>query len=128
MANLVSEVCVSRFPRDRQVSYETWIRCNSYNTLKMDTASDSDILKKAKNDNRVILTHDLDFGKLLSFSGANMPSVVVFRLNNMKPENVNSYCQKIISLFHNELENGAILSVGDKKIRCHNLPITSAND
>lgn len=56
--------------------------------LSMETASDTEILDLAKNDNRVILTHDLDFGKLLSFSGDTMPSVVVFRLNNMKPENV----------------------------------------
>ena len=93
--------------------------------LAMERASDQEILDRAKKDERIILTHDLDFGKLLAFSGASMPSVLVFRPKNMRPENVNTLCKSAITRFHNELENGAILSVGDNKIRCHYLPITS---
>ncbi|HEY57982.1 MAG TPA: DUF5615 family PIN-like protein, partial [Anaerolineae bacterium] len=34
----------------------------------------------------VLLTHDLDFGELVAASGARLPSVVVFRLRNMRPQ------------------------------------------
>ncbi|MBN2061576.1 MAG: DUF5615 family PIN-like protein [Deltaproteobacteria bacterium] len=91
--------------------------------IGMETASDTEILDKAKKENRVILTHDLDFGRLLAFSCGGMPSVVVFRLGNMKPENVNNICKEAIIRFHDELEKGVILSIGDRKIRCHYLPI-----
>ena len=90
----------------------------------METASDSEILNKALNGNRIILTHDLDFGKLLATSGTKSPSVVVFRLKNMRPENVNRFCDRIIDRFADALVKGAILSVGDKRIRCHLLPIS----
>lgn len=89
----------------------------------MERASDLEIMDKALNEQRVILTHDLDFGKLLAFSGAKLPSVVTFRLKNMRPENVNRVCDRVIDRFADALEKGAILSVGDKKIRCHLLPI-----
>ena len=89
----------------------------------MDRASDLEIVEKALNEHRIILTHDLDFGMLLALSGARMPSVVIFRLENMRPDNVNRFCERAIDRFSDSLEKGAILSVGDKRIRCHELPI-----
>ena len=89
----------------------------------MEKASDSEILDKALNEKRVILTHDLGFGKLLASSRTKLPSVVIFRLKNMRPENVNKVCDKIIDRFIGALEKGAILSVGDKRVRCHQLPL-----
>jgi predicted nuclease of predicted toxin-antitoxin system len=92
----------------------------------MDRASDSEIMDKALNEGRIILTHDLDFGRLLAFSGERLPSVVTFRLKNMRPENVNQFCKKIIDRFSDTMDKGAILSVGDRKIRSHLLPINKA--
>lgn len=89
----------------------------------METASDAEILNKALNEKRIILTHDLDFGKLLATSGTKSPSVVIFRLKNMRPDNVNNFCKRILDRFADAIEKGAILSVGDKRIRCHQLPI-----
>ena len=89
----------------------------------METASDTEILNKALYEKRIVLTHDLDFGKLLATSGTKSPSVVIFRLKNMRPETVNKFCERIINRFADALEKGAILSVGDKRIRCHQLPI-----
>jgi predicted nuclease of predicted toxin-antitoxin system len=90
----------------------------------METASDSEILNKALHEKRIILTHDLDFGKLLATAGTSLLSVVIFRLKNMRLENVNRFCAVIIDRFADVLEKGAILSVGDKRIRCHLLPIS----
>jgi predicted nuclease of predicted toxin-antitoxin system len=89
----------------------------------LERASDDEILVKAFNEQGVILTHDLDFASLLAKSKARLPSVIIFRLKNMRPENVNRICEKILDRFSEELEKGSILSVDDKKIRCHQLPI-----
>ena len=95
--------------------------------IAMGSSSDLDILNKALNEDRIILTHDLDFGRLLALSGAKLPSVIIFRLGNMRFENVNRVCDMLIRRFSDALEKGAILSVGDKKTRCHPLPITRDN-
>ncbi|MGM0426679.1 MAG: DUF5615 family PIN-like protein [Thermodesulfobacteriota bacterium] len=89
----------------------------------MDRATDSQIMEKALKEERIILTHDLDFGRMLAFSGDRGPSVVTFRLTNMRPENVNQFCKAIIDRFSDVMAEGAILSVGDKKIRRHLLPV-----
>ena len=51
---------------------------------------------KSLSKDRVLLTHDLDFGELVARSGGKLPSVIIFRLRNMTPENVNKYLHSII--------------------------------
>ena len=46
---------------------------------------DDQILQKAKREQRVILTFDLDFGELLAAAGGVTPSVVLFRMRNQTP-------------------------------------------
>jgi predicted nuclease of predicted toxin-antitoxin system len=62
----------------------------------LDRLPDSSILEKARREARVLLTHDLDFGELIAASGTLSPSVIIFRLRNMRPERVNRYLQEII--------------------------------
>lgn len=38
---------------------------------------DAEILVKARAEERIVLTHDLDFGELLAASGGTLPSVVI---------------------------------------------------
>jgi predicted nuclease of predicted toxin-antitoxin system len=85
--------------------------------------SDATILQKARDEGRVLLTHDLDFGELMAASGAALPSVVIFRLRNMRPERVNGYLGKVVTEHQEMLEQGVIMSVSEKQIRLRNLPI-----
>lgn len=43
---------------------------------------DEDILIKAKNESRIILTVDLDLGELLAISKGTLPSLILFHLGN----------------------------------------------
>ncbi len=96
-------------------------------TLGLDQLPDSAILEKARFEDRIILTHDLDFGELTAASGASLPSVIVFRLRNMQPGYVNGYLHSIILQYAKVLENGAIISVTEGLIRVRNLPIHAHN-
>jgi len=51
-------------------------------------ASDLEIVIEAKSNKEVIITHDLDYGHLLTFSGEKEPSVIIFRLRNSHPDNL----------------------------------------
>jgi predicted nuclease of predicted toxin-antitoxin system len=84
---------------------------------------DPGILDKARREGRVLLTHDLDFGELVAASGANLPSVVTFRLRSMHPDRVNSYLQALISHHQDALEQGAIVSVTEGRVRVRLLPL-----
>ena len=84
---------------------------------------DGDILEKACRENRILLTHDLDFGELLAASGENLPSVIIFRLKDMRAANVNRHLFSILKGHLEPLKAGAVLSVSEQKVRIRVLPI-----
>lgn len=89
----------------------------------LDRLPDSDILSKARREGYVVLTSDLDFGGLIAASGAELPSVVIFRLKNMRFANVKLHMQEIVNHHIDVLVKGAVLSVTERRIRIRNLPI-----
>ena len=89
----------------------------------LDRLPDSAILEKARHEERILLTHDLDFGELVAASGAKLPSVIIFRLRNMRPEQVNLYLQGIITQHQAAIQEGAIISVTEGHIRVRVLPV-----
>jgi len=82
-----------------------------------------EILAKARAEERVLLTHDLDFGELLAASGGELPSVIIFRLKDMRSENVNFHLFSILEKQSAALEKGVVCSVSERKVRIRALPI-----
>ena len=92
----------------------------------LDRLEDPAILAKAQEEDRILLTHDLDFGELIAMSGARLPSIVVFRLRNMRPEMVSRYLRGIIDQHGESLEKGAIISVTEGQVRVRVLPLRTS--
>lgn len=84
---------------------------------------DSEILEKARIEERILLTSDLDFGELIAASAAQLPTVIIFRLRNMRPESLNRHMALIFEKHENLLEAGFILSVTEGQIRARALPL-----
>lgn len=91
--------------------------------LGLERLPDAAIVEKARSEGYIVLTHDLDFGELLALSGADLPSVVIFRLQSMRPSNVNRYLRILITDHQTALAEGAIFSVSESRIRVRRLPI-----
>ena len=95
--------------------------------IGMAQASDSEIVEEARRNKEVIVTHDLDYGRLLAFFGRSTPSVIIFRLRNTHPDNLLS---RIIGTWHqieNSLSEGAIVVIEDSTLRIRKLPIIGTN-
>jgi len=84
---------------------------------------DEQIVQKAIREERTILTHDLVFGRLMALSRGQTPSVITFRLDDMKPANVNHYLGETLARFAEVLEQGALISVNEQIIRMRRLPV-----
>lgn len=84
---------------------------------------DSDILEKARREQRIVLTCDLDFGDLLAASSASLPSVILFRLRNYTPTYLNPRLFRVIEECQDALLSGAIVIVQDTRYRVRRLPI-----
>jgi predicted nuclease of predicted toxin-antitoxin system len=89
----------------------------------LDRLPDPAILEKARSEQCVLLTHDLDFSELVALGGSRLPSVITFRLRNMRPERVNHYLRQIIAGHRDALERGAIVSVTEGQVRVRLLPV-----
>jgi predicted nuclease of predicted toxin-antitoxin system len=98
--------------------------CRHVGDIGMAQASDLAITENARANGEVILTHDLDYGYLLAFSGESVPSVVIFRLHDTHPDNL---LTRLMSTWH-EIEapllEGAIVVMEDAAVRIRRLPIT----
>jgi len=89
----------------------------------LEKMTDQNILDKARQEERILLTVDLDFAQLLAISGDSLPSVILFRLGNVSREVVNRRLLAILNNYATELTNGLIISVTDVSIRLRHLPI-----
>ena len=92
----------------------------------LDRLADEHVLQKALCEDRILLTSDLDFCYLMAISRAALPSVVLFRLPSMRPENVCRDLELIIDGFADELLRGSIIVVSESGIRVRRLPIGQA--
>ncbi len=97
------------------------------NSLGLDRMPDPDILALAQQEERIVLTSDLGFGDLLAYSGAGLPSVIIFRLSNMRSESVNAHLQAALEQFADALAAGVIISISDRRMRVRQLPIRRNN-
>jgi predicted nuclease of predicted toxin-antitoxin system len=86
-------------------------------------AEDSTIMGEARVRREVILTHDLDYGTLLAFSGEKEPSVVIFRQSDIRPAALFQAMMRSWSLIAPALESGAVVVFEDNAIRIRMLPI-----
>ena len=85
-------------------------------------ARDPDILQWAREEDRILLTHDLDFSELVAASQGDLPSVIVFRLRDMTPDSVNEHLDRVLTRHPQPLEKGAIFSVQEGRIRWRSIP------
>ena len=91
--------------------------------IGMARSSDTEIIEKARANQEVIITHDLDYGHLLAFSGKSAPSVIIFRLRNTHPDNLFNRIMNEWSEIEKSLIEGAIVAIEDATIRIRKLPI-----
>jgi predicted nuclease of predicted toxin-antitoxin system len=87
------------------------------------TADDHEIVEVARSTGEVILTHDLDFGRILAFSGKAEPSVIIFRQASTLPEDLARSLERSEGLWASSVERGAIVILEGRKVRVRKLPI-----
>lgn len=119
-----------KFLADMGISPRTinWLRNAGYDAVHLveqglERLPDDEILVKARDEGRILLTVDLDFGYLLAVSGERLPSVILFRLGNERYEIIHERLAEVLSECERDLIAGAIISVTDESSRVRRLPI-----
>lgn len=89
---------------------------------------DPEIVEKARQEDRTLLTFDLDFGELRIASTEALPSVIIFRLQRTAPAFVVARLLQVLAECFLELESGAIVTVEDARYRLRRLPLQSLDE
>ena len=86
-------------------------------------APDSAILQWARDNDYVVLTHDLDFSAILAATQSDAPSVVQVRGQNVLPSVMAPTVIAAMRQFGAELERGALVLVSPGRQRVRILPL-----
>jgi len=89
------------------------------------SAPDHELMQWALAEQRVVLTHDLDFGAMLAATQATGPSVVQVRTQDIRPQTLAPLLIPILRQYENDLETGALLIVDEAKSRVRLLPLST---
>ena len=87
------------------------------------TTSDSEIVKLATQESRIIVTSDGDFAQIIALKGLALPSVIHIREQNLKRQRMFSLLTQLIPQTSYELKKGCIVSVTNVAARVRELPI-----
>jgi predicted nuclease of predicted toxin-antitoxin system len=86
-------------------------------------ASDREIFDYATSHGYVVFTNDLDFGAILAATNADYPSVIQIRAEDVTPEHLFDLVVSALHQFTEYLDEGALITVDDRKFRARILPL-----
>ena len=89
-------------------------------------ASDRALMEWARNEHRLELTHDLDFGAILAVTGANGPSVLQVRAQDTLPDRLGPLVLDASRQYRDLLEAGALVVLDERNVRARVLPLRRA--
>ena len=102
-----------------------WLRNHGFDTIhlreeNLQRLPDDEIFEKAVQENRIVLTFDLDFGEILARSRGRAPGVILFRLHNTRADHV---FKLLIAVLHQDLpEDGFVVTVEEFRYRVRRFP------
>ena len=91
--------------------------------IGMATSTDADIINRALDDDRIVVTLDSDFHTILAAHESLEPSVIRIRIEGLKAKDLSKIIQNVLLSVSEEIKEGAAISVNDKGIRIHKLPL-----
>jgi predicted nuclease of predicted toxin-antitoxin system len=87
-------------------------------------ASDDEILEYARGDDRIVISHDTDFGTLLAFRRLSRPSFILIRSSDpITPDEQAALIIGNLHVIRDDLESGAIVVFARGRLRTRRLPV-----
>src|SRR4051794_39561010 len=91
----------------------------------LDRAADSVILQRARDEQRVVITADLDYPRLLAFTRAEGPGLILFRGGNYSERETGERLARALEMIPLEELPSSLVVIETERIRRRRLPIES---
>jgi predicted nuclease of predicted toxin-antitoxin system len=92
--------------------------------IGQDRASDSELLEIARRENRIVITADLDFPRLLVLSSTKGPGIILFRGGSYSDSERCALLERVLKQVPPEDLSSSICVVDKKRIRITRLPLS----
>ena len=93
--------------------------------IGMAAAADADIIERAKEEDRAVVTLDADFHTSLALSDALLPSVIRIRIERLRSLELTELLLRVIAECREALTDGAAVTVEPGRIRIRLLPLVA---
>jgi len=105
-----------------------WLKARGHDAvhaihLAMDRSPDSEILERARKDQRVVITADLDYPRLLAITRAEGPGLILFRGGNYSDQETFEGMDRVLETITPEDLANSIVVIEKQKIRRRPLPL-----
>jgi len=118
-----------RFLADMGVSIRVveWLRNNGHDAKHLREEGlhrmpNGEIFEKAIDENRIIITFDLDFGEIVALSKGKKASVLLFRLHTTRTSHLIRRLSSVLKDTTSALKEGAVVVVEESRHRVRYLP------
>ncbi|MGC9335054.1 MAG: DUF5615 family PIN-like protein [Anaerolineae bacterium] len=89
----------------------------------LDRAPDRELLAVARRENRIIITADLDFPRILALSSAEGPGLILFRGGNYSDAEMRDLLERVLAKVPPEVLEVSVCVVDKQRIRFTRLPL-----
>ena len=110
-------------PRRSDVLEDAGIAAIHCSSIGANNAPDTEIMTHARENDFVVLTHNLDFSAILAATHGEKPSVVQIRAENISPEAIGGAVVDALRQMSAELKDGPLLTVDPGRTRLRPLPL-----
>ena len=91
--------------------------------IGLDRAPDRDLLAFARRENRIIITADLDFPRILALTSAEGPGLILFRGGNYSDAEMRDLLERVLTQVPSEVLEISVCVVDKERIRFTRLPL-----
>ncbi|MEO7299648.1 MAG: DUF5615 family PIN-like protein [Verrucomicrobiota bacterium] len=99
------------------------ISSDHWSTIGNRRAEDEEIFHYARENDFIVLSHDLDFSAILASTRGTKPSVIQLRTLDLLSEELPEVVSRVLRDFRVELENGALIVIEPARTRVRILPL-----
>lgn len=98
------------------------LQCLDIYETGLNGRTDEEVIEFTITNELVILTHDLDYGRIISLSGKQFSSVITLRHKKISLEIIQNSLEQLLPSYSDHLSPGALLSVDEESVRVRKLP------